>query len=90
MQTTSLARRLWEAFFPTPSKPIKKVTSLRLFPGSEDEFFDYLERHGFDSKVAPQENDPIQTVYTTPDTGEIFALCVRWPHRNYYYTLTQI
>ncbi|VFR13225.1 hypothetical protein SPFM12_00195 [Salmonella phage SPFM12] len=22
----------------------------------------YLERHGFDSKVAPQENDPIQPI----------------------------
>lgn len=90
MQTTSLARRLWEAFFPSQSKPVKRITRLRQFPGTEDEFFDYLERRGFDSKVAPQENEPIQTVYVDPETGDVFALCVRWPHRNYYYTLVQM
>ncbi|VFR11822.1 hypothetical protein SPFM8_00190 [Salmonella phage SPFM8] len=25
-------------------------------------FFDYLERHGFDSKVAPQENEPSKPI----------------------------
>ncbi|VFR10934.1 hypothetical protein SPFM15_00189 [Salmonella phage SPFM15] len=35
------------------------------FPGSEDEFFDYLERHGFDSKweaFFPTPSKPIKKV----------------------------
>ncbi|AWN08904.1 hypothetical protein MLDJOKPK_00066 [Salmonella phage SPAsTU] len=88
MQTTGLARRLWKAFF--PDKPEKKITMFRQYPGSEDEFFDYLERHGYEAKVPVDENNPRPTLYVTPDTGEIFAMCVRWPNRNYYYTLVQV
>lgn len=85
MESTGLFQRLKDAFFPS-SKVTKKMTILRSYPGTEDEFFDYLERHGFESSVALAENNPRVTVYNDPVTGEPFAMCVRWPNRNYYYT----
>lgn len=86
MQTTGLAKRLWEAFFP-PTPPKRKV-SLRRWQGTEDEFFDYLNRKGFDAKVAPEDNNPYVTIYTSKETGEVIGTHVRWPGRNHYYTMT--
>ncbi|QVW55105.1 hypothetical protein pEaSNUABM29_00061 [Erwinia phage pEa_SNUABM_29] len=88
MQTTGLARRLWEAFF--PPEPSKKLTMFRSYPGTEEEFFDYLNRHGYEARVPLDENNPKPTVYVDPETGEVFAMCVRWPNRNFYYLLSQV
>jgi len=86
MQTTGLAQRLWEAFFPSPL-PKKKV-SLRRWQGSEEEFFEHLNRKGFDAKVAPEDNNPYMTIYTSKETGEIIGTHVRWPGRNHYYVMS--
>ncbi|VFR11355.1 hypothetical protein SPFM7_00190 [Salmonella phage SPFM7] len=53
---------------PQENDPIQTVYTTpdtRLFPGSEDEFFDYLERHGFDrlwEAFFPTPSKPIKKV----------------------------
>lgn len=88
MQPTGLARRLWDAFF--PQKTPKKQTLLRCFQGTEDEFFEYLNSRGFEARIPLDEDKPRPTVYVDPNTGEAFAMCVRWPNRNHYYLFSQV
>lgn len=89
MQKTSLWQRLHAAFFPPETIPVKpQAIVLKQWKQTEDEFFAYLSDRNFIAsiEVDGEPNKQRAVLYTDGDTGEVFAMAVRWPNRYYYYT----
>jgi hypothetical protein len=85
MQTTSLWKRLRDAFNPPVALP-PPLPALVQWTGSEKEFFEYLDKREFIS-IPDDTESPRTFMYVDGKTSETFAIAVRWPNRYYYYLL---
>lgn len=85
MQKTSLLKRLMAAFNPPPPKPLPILQPVE-WQGTEQEFFDYLDKRDFLS-VPDNAERPRVINYVDGNTNELFAIAVRWPNRYYYYLI---
>ncbi|QVW55857.1 hypothetical protein pEaSNUABM9_00276 [Erwinia phage pEa_SNUABM_9] len=87
MKRKPFAVRLFEYFFPDEVKP--KIPRIREYRGSEDEFWEHMEKnHRGWTPVYPIEENKARVVHYHDEDGNLVAVCVRWPQRNYYYTVT--
>lgn len=87
MKQKPLLVRLFEAVFPDEVKSV--VPRIREYHGTEEEFWEHLEkRHKGWLAVYPIEENIARVVHYHSAEGVLIAICVRWPQRNYYYTVS--
>jgi len=86
MQKTSLWQRLHSAFFPPVALPPPPPPALTPWKQPEEEFFQYLNDRNFKTSTDDTVKGRV-VMYYDGDTGELFAIAVRWPNRYYYYTI---
>lgn len=79
--------RIFEYFFPDVVK--SSLPSISTFHGDELAFWEYLEKNfkGW-TAVYPIEENRARVVHYHDIEGRLVAVCVRWPQRNYYYTVS--
>lgn len=87
MKQKPLVVRLFEAFFPDETKPL--TPRIREYRGDEESFWEHMEKHHPNwTPVYPIEENKARVVHYHDADGYLVAICVRWPQRNYYYTVT--
>ncbi|QVW56246.1 hypothetical protein pEaSNUABM6_00110 [Erwinia phage pEa_SNUABM_6] len=79
--------RLLYAFFPEKEHNRKK--SILVFDKGEDEFWTMLnaEYPGWTAIFPFMERSEPRVIHYHDVQGDLVAICVRWPNRNYYYTV---
>jgi len=87
MKQKPLLVRLFDVLFPEEVKT--GLPSVCSFPGTEEDFWDYLDIHYPKwTPVYPMDESKARVVHYHNAEGTLVAICVRWPQRNYYYTVS--
>ena len=87
MKQKPLLVRLFEAFFPAEAPAL--TPRIRTFDGSDEEFWEHMEkRYPNWTPVYPIQENRARVVHYHSEEGYLVAICVRWPQRNYYSTVT--
>ncbi|ANZ49187.1 hypothetical protein FDI85_gp180 [Erwinia phage Machina] len=80
-------KRLYFAFF--PDKDPRTVKYIFTFDREEDEFWAMLngDYPGWTAIFPFMERSEPRVIHYHDIHGDLVAICVRWPNRNYYYTV---
>lgn len=87
MKRKSFLERLYYAFF--PDDEVIPYPIIDPWKGTDDEFWKMMnEKHPAWTAIYPfSERSQPRVIHYHAVDGGLLGLCVRWPNRNYYYTV---
>lgn len=87
MKPYPLWKRLFYAFFPEEEAKPKKI--IFTYDRTEDEFWAMMNNDypGWTAIFPFMERNEPRVIHYHAVDGDLVAICVRWPNRNYYYTV---